>query len=197
MDNVLPKKLRLFVAIPVPEEARMEMARVQKELRPLVEAKDIRWVDPEQFHLTLKFLGNVAEDALETVKNSLGEACAGIRPFPLHAEGIGFFPNARSPRVIWTGIKATEALADLQNRVEKALTSLVENEATEDFHAHVTLGRFQKFRRHKTEKLIPHALSFGHRVFGDWQVNEVHLMQSILSSSGARHTVLVSVRLDR
>lgn len=102
------------------------------------------------------------------------------------------------PRVIWAGLENhDQTLANLQQRVEQALAPFAEKPGEERFRAHVTLGRFQKFRRHKTEKLVPHALSFGDRVFGDWQVDEVHLMQSILSSSGARHTVLVSATLGR
>jgi len=196
-DENSNKRLRLFVAIPVPEPVRKEMARVQDKFRPLAAPDDVRWVNPQQLHLTLKFLGHVPADAVETVKAALTDACAGMRSLRLHAKGIGFFPNVRSPRVIWVGLENhDQTLANLQRRVEQALTPFTENPAEERFRPHVTLGRFQKFRRHKTEKLIPQALSFGDRVFGEWPVREVHLMQSVLSSSGARHTILVSVALD-
>jgi len=191
MNAVPQEALRLFVAIAVPETVRTEMARVQDDLRPLADPKDVRWVRPEQFHLTLKFLGSIAPDAVEAVKSSLIEACAGFQPLRLRARGMGFFPNARSPRVMWIGIDPDRQLADLQQRIERSLTMFVERESA--FHAHLTLGRFQKFRRHKTEKL--RALAFGERSFGEWRADTVDLMQSELFPDGSRHTVLASVRL--
>lgn len=191
-----PAFLRLFVAIQVPEDVRIEMAGMQDELRPLAAPEGVRWVKPEQLHLTLKFLGNVPENLVESVKNSLTEACAGISPFDLSAKEIGFFPNERSPRVIWAGIQENQNyLAELQKRIAESLVPFVKELDTEKFHPHVTLGRFQKFRRHKTEKLLPRVLSSKHNIFGKWLVNAVDLMQSELSPSGAIHSVLSSVTL--
>ena len=108
------ERLRLFVAIAIPERIRNEMIAVQRELKPLA-LGDVRWTNAEQLHLTLKFLGNVPASSVEAVKQSLAEACAGAAPFPLRAEGIGFFPNERQPRVVWVGFEDGEnALAVLQ-----------------------------------------------------------------------------------
>lgn len=191
-----PTSLRLFVAVEIPEPVRNEMSRVQADLRPLAAPGDVRWTNPAQLHLTLKFLGNVPEDLLELVKKSLTGACTGIRPFPLRATGIGFFPNERRPRVIWVGFDDNEsALTGLQARVEKSLAAFAEKPGTEKFLAHATLGRFQKFRCHKTEKFVPGAQSFANYSFGEWRVEEVGLFRSELSSEGARHTRLSSYRL--
>ena len=123
------------------------------------------------------------------MKYSLTEACAGVRPFPLRAEGIGFFPNERQPRVIWVGFEGDEnVLAALQIRVERLLAPFEEKPGAEKFLAHATLGRFQKYRRHKTEKLLPRARALATHVFGEWQVEEVGLFRSELSPEGARHT---------
>jgi 2'-5' RNA ligase len=188
--------LRLFIAIAVPPEMRIAMTRAQQELRPLAAPEDVRWVRPEQLHLTLKFLGNVPADSVGTMKNSLVEACVGISPFQLRANGIGFFPNARSPRVIWIGLKNEgDGLIQLQSRVETFFTPFAERQTGEKFLAHVTIGRFQKFRRHKAEKLLARALSFKNHAFGEWRVEEINLMQSELSPSGAIHKKLFSARL--
>jgi len=188
--------LRLFVAIAVPEAARMEMRRLQDELRGLASPDDVRWVHPRQFHLTLKFLGAVPPASLEAVKAALTSACDGIAPFRVYARGIGFFPHDRSPRVIWVGLDSDHAgLIELRRRVDRALASFAEKHGEETFRAHVTIGRFQKFRRHKAEKLLPRASAFRDHVFGEWQVDAVALMRSELSSDGARHTALISVPL--
>ncbi|HUB87199.1 MAG TPA: RNA 2',3'-cyclic phosphodiesterase [Verrucomicrobiae bacterium] len=184
-----PAFLRLFIAIQVPKSVRNEMFCVQKELRPLATPEDVRWVNSEQFHLTLKFLGNVPENSVAAIKQSLAEVCADVRPFKLRAEGIGFFPNTRSPRVIWAGIEARNPLLDLQAHLAKSLAPFTENAIAEKFLAHVTLGRFQKYRRHKTKKLFARALALGAHFFGEWRVESVDLMRSELSPAGARQVV--------
>lgn len=182
------ERLRLFVAIAIPERIRNEMIAVQRELKPLA-LGDVRWTNAEQLHLTLKFLGNVPASSVEAVKESMAEACAATAPFQLRAEGIGFFPNERQPRVVWVGFEDDEnVLADLQLRVERAVTPFAEKPGSENFLAHATLGRFQKYRRHKTEKLLPRARALANHVFGEWQVEEVGLFRSELSPEGARHT---------
>jgi 2'-5' RNA ligase len=187
-DEVSTGRLRLFAAIAIPEPVRNEMIILQRELKPLAPG-DVRWANPEQLHLTLKFLGNVPATSLEAVKQSLTDACTGVGTFSLRAKGIGFFPNKRQPRVIWVGFEDSEnVLADLQARVGRSLASLAEKPGVERFLAHATLGRFQKYRRHKTEQLMPCALAHQHRVFGEWRVEEVILFRSELSPSGARHS---------
>ena len=190
-DEISNGRLRLFAAIAIPEPVRNEMIALQRELKPLA-LGDVRWASPEQLHLTLKFLGNVPTGSLEAVKQALTEACAGVRPFPLRAKDIGFFPNERQPRVIWIGFEGSEnVLADLQRRVERSLAPFVEKPGAENFLPHTTLGRFQKYRRYKTEQLMPRALMHQHHVFGEWQVREVSLFRSELTSAGAMHTLLM------
>ena len=184
------ERLRLFVAIAVPDAVRNEMVSVQRELKPCA-LGDVRWTNAEQLHLTLKFLGNVPSESLAAVNQSLAEACAGVEPFRLCAKGIGFFPNERQPRVIWVGFEDDEnVLADLQLRVERTLTPFAEKPGTERFLPHATLGRFQKYRRHKTEKLLPRAAALSDHVFGEWRVEDIGLFRSELSPEGARHTRL-------
>ncbi len=189
------ERLRLFAAIAIPEPVRKEMIGVQRELKPLA-LGDVRWTNAEQLHLTLKFLGNVPAASIATVKNSLAGACAEIRPFSLRARSVGFFPDARSPRVIWVGFEDDEnVLADLQMRVERLLKPFVEKPGAERFLAHATLGRFQKYRRYKSEKLLQRALSFAGHVFGEWRVDGVGLFRSDLSPTGAIHTLLAAFPL--
>ncbi len=184
------ERLRLFVAIAIPEAVRNEMIAVQRELKTLA-LGDARWTNPEQLHLTLKFLGNVPASSVEAVKESLAAACAGAAPFHLRAEGIGFFPNERQPRVVWVGFEGGgNELAVLQTRVERRLSLFVERAGAEKFLAHATLGRFQKYRRHKTERLLPRARALANHVFGDWRVEDAGLFRSELSPDGARHTRL-------
>ena len=194
-------RIRLFVAIQIPEAVRNEMSAIQRELKPFA-LGDVRWTNPEQLHLTLKFLGNVPAASVEPVKQSLNTACSGIRPFSLRAKGVGFFPNERQPRVIWVGFEGGEnVLTGLQARVERTLAPLAEKPGAEKFLPHTTLGRFQKYRRYKTEQLVPRARTHQHRVFGEWRVEEVILFRSEPSAAGARHSPVavfpLSANLER
>jgi 2'-5' RNA ligase len=189
--------LRLFVAIPIPEPVREEMIRVQRELQPLAPSGTVRWTRPDQFHLTLRFLGDVPVKAVDALKKSLAQACAGVRPFHLRARGVGFFPDVRSPRVLWVGIEDGEnGLADLQARIGQASAPFADMPGADNFLAHATLGRFQKYRRHGTEKLLPHARLFEGHVFGDWRAENAGLFRSELSPDGARHAALAAFPLN-
>ena len=184
------ERLRLFVAIAIPETVRNELIAVQRELKPLA-LGDVRWTNAEQLHLTLKFLGNVLASSVEAVKQSLAAACAATAPFHLRAEGIGFFPNERQPRVVWVGFGSGEnELTDLQMRIERRLAPFAEKPGAEKFLAHATLGRFQKYRRHKTEMLLPRARALANHAFGEWRVEEIGLFRSELSPDEARHTLV-------
>ena len=81
-----------------------ELERVQEQLRSPLSGRCVRWAKREQFHLTLKFLGNVESRRLEALTASIRGVCAGLGVLQLRAGRIGFFPDARRPRVIWTSV---------------------------------------------------------------------------------------------
>jgi 2'-5' RNA ligase len=195
-DDISTGKLRLFVAIPLPEAVRNAIVGVQEELRKLVSPKAVRWTQPEQFHLTLKFLGDVPGDRVTVLQEALAVACAGVGALALRAQSMGFFPNERSPRVIWAGISDdTGRLVDLQKRVESVVQPFTSGQGTERFAGHITLGRIKFLGRQEVGKLTAHAQTLTSRRFGEWTANEVELIQSELTPSGARHSVLAAIRL--
>src|ERR1035437_9496384 len=111
---------RLFVAISIPEPVRDEIIRVQQELQPLVPRDVVRWARFDQFHLTLRFLGDVPADGVEDLKKSAGAVCRNAQPLSLRAEGVGFFPNPRSPRVSWVGNHDRERCRDGLPRTDES-----------------------------------------------------------------------------
>ena len=188
MDESSNARLRLFVAIAIPLPVRHEMMAIQQELKPL-ELGEVRWTNAEQIHLTLKFLGNVPASSVEAVKQSLEEVCVATAPFRVRAKGIGFFPNECRPRVRWVGFEGDDnSLAGLQKHVERRLAPFAEKAGAENFLAHATLGRFPKYRRHKTEIVLPRMRALANHVFGEWCAEDVGLFRSELSTEGARHT---------
>ena len=183
--------LRLFVAIPVPGQVRDEILRVQRDLQPLVPREVARWTRPNQFHLTLRFLGNVPVTDVENLKQSVESACRDVPPLALVAKSIGFFPNPRSPRVIWAGINDDEGkLVDLQKRIETAVSPFSAEPGEKQFQGHVTLARLKNPRPSETRGLAAWVQTLTDRTFGSWMAGEIEIIQSELAASGAHYTSL-------
>src|ERR1035438_5184773 len=173
-DDSSTAPLRLFIAIPIPELVRNEIIRVQQELQPLVSRDVARWSRSDQFHLTLRFLGDVPADDVEDLKKSVGAVCRNVRPLSLRAEGIGFFPKPRSPRVIWVGINDREGrLVDLQRQIEAAVRPFTAEPGEKNFTGHATLGRLKNSRPADIRDLATRAQSLEKRLFGEWTAHEI------------------------
>lgn len=185
--------LRLFLAISIPETVRTELRRLQLELQPLLPPQAVHWAKPEQFHLTLKFLGNVAAADTAALSEAVCAICTRTSPLHLRAEGMGFFPNESSPRVFWVEIKSVDGrLREFQRRLEGAVERFAEKQEPKKFTAHVTLARFEKLGRHELEKWTARLPKS--QTFGEWTASEIGLVQSTLSPSGATHAILSTFR---
>ncbi|HEX3627480.1 MAG TPA: RNA 2',3'-cyclic phosphodiesterase [Verrucomicrobiae bacterium] len=181
--------LRLFLAIPLPDDARTELRRLQSKLQSILPSRAVRWTRPEQFHLTLKFLGDVPATATDELIRSARTVCEAALPMRLRAEGTGFFPDIRSPRVFWVNIKSLDGrLLEFQRQLDLAVQPFAKKEDAKKFTAHVTLARLEKMRSRETEKLIA-AFAAG-KIFGEWTVTEAHLIKSLLQPSGALHIIV-------
>ena len=136
----MPK--RLFIALPLPVPVKAELnALIQIGQR---QAPPVRWVRPEQMHVTLKFLGDVEEQREERLTAAL-EAVTGISPFVFNLAGVGAFPNRQRPRVVWTGIDSgCREVAALAARVDEALAPCGFPREERPFSPHVTIGRVKQ-----------------------------------------------------
>ena len=188
---------RLFIALPVPERVKAEIERAQGELRRAVPAGCVRWTRREQFHLTLKFLGNVEASRVEALAESLRQACKDFPALPLRARRIGFFPGPRQPRVIWVGMEELRGhLPLLQGAVESLSEPFTQEKSAKGFAGHVTLGRVKFIKRPHAETLAQRALGMADQVFGEWTAEEVELIRSQLSSNGSAYTTIAAARLS-
>jgi len=131
--------MRLFVAL---NFTKSERERVARAIRPVRDADlPVSWIDPESYHLTLKFLGNVDQRRLEGIKQVVEQVAAGTRRFELELKGFGAFPTIRKPRVLWVGANPSPALRCLKQDVEWGLADRGFEKETRAFHPHVTVGR--------------------------------------------------------
>lgn len=195
--NAHPEIWRLFVAIALPEVVKTQLTRAQRELQESLAHDCVRWTKPASFHLTLKFLGNVASNRMEELAQSLRGGCAGFPKLQLRAEQIGFFPNARRPRVVWAGVKdRAEMLPKLQRAIEDSVAGFTHEKAEPGFIGHVTLGRCPMINSAQAELLSTLAARWNRdRSFGDWTANELELIRSELKPTGSRYTTLSVIPL--
>jgi 2'-5' RNA ligase len=182
---------RLFIALTVPEAVKDEIEKAQAEMRRALPQDHVRWTKREQFHLTLRFLGKVQAQRVGQLTQAVREACHNFSSLQLRAERIGFFPNPRSPRVIWAGIHdVQERLPRLQQAIEASVRDFTSEKAEERFTGHITLGRAKDFRQPQAEILAMLASSMADRFFGEWTADKVEIIRSEVSPHGARHTTL-------
>lgn len=131
--------VRAFVALELEEEARRTLGEWMAETRPRLPG--FKWVEEENLHLTLRFLGDTPTARLGELERSLAAAAAGVAPFAFAIRGAGAFPDAAAPRVLWAGVAAGPELAALHRRVEEAVRALGWEAERTPFRAHITLAR--------------------------------------------------------
>lgn len=184
--------IRTFIAIELPEEIKAAMAGVQAVLRK--SGADVGWTRSEGIHLTLKFLGPVDADIIPGLAAALQEAVKDEPAFALGAAGIGCFPTARSPRVVWLGLAGeTDALARLAGKVEAACGKLGFKPEGRPFKPHLTLGRVRSPRGR--ESLMRAMAPFEKVELGEIRAASISVMKSELKPSGAVYTEMHRVEL--
>jgi 2'-5' RNA ligase len=195
-ETIAPESFRLFIAISVPEGVKTEMEKAQAELRRALPEGCVRWTRREQFHLTLKFLGSVEAQRVETLAAAIRDACQDFTALRLRAERIGCFPDLRFPRVVWAWVHdRQEQLPRLQQGIETATRDFTTEAPEERFTGHVTLGRARGIKRREAGVLAKVVAGMVERAFGEWIADRIEIMRSEMSSTGARHSVLSSVLL--
>lgn len=189
----MSQTIRSFIAVAVSPEARERLAAAQDRLRPV--AGGVKWVEPESFHLTLKFLGPVEQGRLSDAWNSVCNNLAGAKGFTMRFLGIGAFPNRTRARVIWAGVEAgREELSDLAARVERACAPHGFAREERPFQAHLTLGRVRE--PVVNTRLAEMIQELSREELGEVAVDRVLLMKSELTPKGAKYTVLEQQLLD-
>ncbi|HEX3377472.1 MAG TPA: RNA 2',3'-cyclic phosphodiesterase [Candidatus Acidoferrales bacterium] len=178
---------RLFVAIDIPENVRSSLGELMKSLRDT--CRDARWARITGLHVTLKFIGETPSERVADMKSALAKIPT-RDPIAIDFSGVGFFPNARRPRVFWAGVEAGPELASLANAVEKALGSEAIPQEDRKFSPHITLARFKDAAG--VDALQVAIEKAGPLKFGGATATEFHLYQSVLKPGGAEYTRLAT-----
>jgi 2'-5' RNA ligase len=139
----MKQTIRTFVAVEISSAVRHCAAELIDQLRAA--PVDVKWVEPDNIHLTLKFLGDVDSRKVHEVCRAVEQAADGLAPFELEVRGAGAFPNLRRPRTLWLGAgQGGREVGVLAERVESKLHKLGYRREGRRFHAHLTLGRVRR-----------------------------------------------------
>jgi 2'-5' RNA ligase len=190
------EQIRSFIAIELPQELKLALARLQEKIKSAGNAP-VKWVDPGNIHVTLKFLGDVSAEITGKITSALEEAVRGTRPFNIEVSGIGVFPNMRRVQIVWVGLAGElEKLGQLQQRIETGLIPLGFKAESRSFTPHLTLARVRDYagpdERQKLGQLIA-GMSFDTKYKID--VNAIHLMRSQLTREGPIYSRISTVAL--
>jgi len=132
--------MRTFIAIELSNDIRKELASLQNELKTA--DADVKWVKPENIHLTLKFLGEVKEESVEAIASALDKVGSGYTKFDISLFKVGAFPKLDHPRVIWVGIDNNcSVVEEIAVKIEDECEKLSFPREKRSFSAHLTLGR--------------------------------------------------------
>lgn len=176
--------IRLFIAIPLPEEVQMQLHAMGLSL-PGAKA-----IPENQIHLTLRFIGEVEGTTLKDIKESLKEIEAPV--FPLAVQGVGHFPPRGKPRVLWAGVQPAEPLTRLKRKIDTILIGCGIGPDSRKYHPHVTFARLHD---PPMQRLTSFLAGNAFLSFEGFQVESFLLFSSILSPKGARHRVEAEYQL--
>ncbi len=184
--------MRTFIAVGISDDITGSIAGLQSGFRK--HDFDIKYVKPENIHVTLKFLGEVEENRISEVYESVKDSVGDTKKFNIIVDSVGVFPGPRSPKVIWAGVsEGSRKLKDLNRTIEGSLVSAGFKKEKKIFSAHLTIGRV---RSSKNIKLLSNTVEemCGVRI-GRMLVEDVLVMKSDLTSQGPVYTVLKKVML--
>ena len=186
-------RLRTFIALDLGKPIRARLVSLQEQLT--AGASEVKWVEPDNLHVTLLFLGEVDQREVIDVCRAVEQAAGSISTYSLTVGGVGCFPNARRPRILWAGVSAgaAETIA-LHDAIERPLLELgCYRREERRFTPHVTLGRI------RGERSVPglDKVIAKHETWqgGETTIAEVQVMSSELTRDGPKYTVLSRVHL--
>lgn len=182
-DEGKSEAIRSFVAVDTTPEVKTEVSHLLSRLKERARFS-VKWVKPEQMHITLAFLGEVSPDFIEGAKVELREVAGRFKPFECRLEGLGAFPSAVRARVLWVGLKTGEReLTEVQREVSRALARLGYVPEKRPFSPHLTLGRL----REPVDVNFINEMTFQSSTF---TISRLILFRSVLKPEGPIYSVL-------
>lgn len=178
--------MRCFVAIDIDEKITKKLGDLQRDLRVEIDrfGTGVKWVDPENVHLTLKFLGEVEDDKAADLCEIVSAVVRKHHSFDINVKGVGSF--GRPARVLWVGIEKNDALIALRKEIEDCLEEAGFEADQKAFSAHLTICRIKDYKAGKVIKEL--AKNYSDKTLGQSPVDAVYIYKSDLTSQGPIYT---------
>jgi len=189
------KTIRAFIAVDLPGEVTEEIRLIQSRIKPHLD--QVRWVRPENIHMTLKFLGDVERSVIESMSVGMTEVMRSEGPLSFSVGGVGGFPRTERARVVWLGVRGDiERLAVLQSAIEDVANSFGVAREKRSFRPHLTIGRARSGRGMIAglENVPGRDDAFE---AGSFVAEGVTFFQSVLKSDGAMYRELAYFPFNR
>ena len=183
--------IRAFIAVDLDDPVIETICNVVEILKPRI--TEIRWLRKENLHLTLKFLGNIAESQVEPIAAALRHPVGLFSPCTISAKGLGVFPDFRRPKILWVGLTGDQ-LVQLAAGIESALMPLGFTPENRAFTPHLTIGRWREGSR-PAKNLRQEIDSLNDFEFGACAIRQIVLFQSVLKPEGASYSQLRTIQL--
>ena len=175
--------MRLFVGVPVPEDVKVDIGLIQEKI--ILSQTDLKIVERENLHFTLKFLGDVPEENVASISSVLDDIRLKHRRFSVSLRGVGVFPTEKFVRVVWVGVEENKLFLSLTADIQKALEYIRREDYTET-HPHLTVARVRS--PHQVQVLVDVVHALKEVSFGEFTVDRFVLFQSALSREGVVYT---------
>lgn len=183
--------IRAFIAVDLDDPVIEKICHVVEILKSRI--TEIRWLRKENLHLTLKFLGNIAESQVEPIAAALRHPLGLFSPCTISAKGLGVFPDFRRPKILWVGLTGDQ-LVQLAAEIESALMPLGFTPENRVFTPHLTIARWREGSR-PAKNLRQEIDSLNDFEFGACAVRQIVLFQSVLKPEGASYSELRTIQL--
>jgi len=178
--------MRLFIAIELPDNLKEEIASIQSKLKS--SSADVKWVDCNNIHLTLKFLGNADCDKISKLNTLLDKTAASYKKFESDIFRLGAFPKIEYPRVIWIGInKNCSLIEEIEDKIDEGCFRIGFKREERSFSAHLTIGRVRSGKNKQALKQSLISQEISSRIF---TVEKLVLFKSTLTPKGPVYTAL-------
>jgi 2'-5' RNA ligase len=182
-------EIRCFIAIEISKNNNIE--KLVKEIEK--SGAIVKLVESKNIHITLRFLGDINEDLVYKIEDILKNALLDIKPFKIELYGVGVFPNVNYIKVIWIGIKKTEFLEEIFNKINKEINLIIPDTKTQKFKPHITIGRVKSAKN--KEKILNIIKKYQNKKFSDILIETIKLKKSELTSTGPIYTDLIKINL--
>jgi 2'-5' RNA ligase len=188
----MEKSFRTFIAIKIiPKNTLIQLF---SRLKVHLNDEDIKWVEPNNFHLTLRFLGNTSATQVEEIKTGLENIACNYKCFSFNLKGLGFFKNNGKPKVLFAKTEETQTLKLLTTEIENLIVRFGFEKETRDFNPHLTLGRIRFLNeKHKFFLLVQ---KFAETEIQKVNVSELIFYQSILNSTNPIYSPIKIIKLN-